>query len=171
MMAAMSSSSEMAMPTSSSEPPSSSSEATAPSSSSSEMATSSSSAEPSSSSAEAPAPAAPVQNPIPAAALKGDVAIAAPGSKADGQGYIGVWAKDAAGCATIADATSNFAVVTFSTFRNGPNACFGNFAGALKDGKVSFSMSCQGTPMTLELAQSTPDKLTVSGTELVRCNP
>ena len=49
------------------------------------------------SSSQAPAPAPSTTGKLPAAALDGDVGIAAPGSKADGFGYVGVWAKDPAG--------------------------------------------------------------------------
>lgn len=100
------------------------------------------------------------------------MAIAAAGSTVEGQGYIGVWAKDAAGCASIGTAAAaDFAVITTSTFRNGPSACYGNFAGPLVDGKASFSMGCTGGQQTVEVTQSSPDALTVNGTALVRCKP
>jgi hypothetical protein len=121
-----------------------------------------------SSSSEAPAPAN--DNKIPAAELTGDVAIAAPGSATEGEGYVGVWAKDAAGCASIGTATADFAVITLSTFRNGPSACYGNF-GPLADGKGTLAVGCSSGPKTVALEQSTPDALTVDGMALVRCKP
>ena len=139
--------------------------------SSSEMSSSSSEMS-SSSSSEAPpvAPASP--NKIPAAALVGDIAIAAPGSTKDGLGYIGVWAKDSAGCAALGSpAATDFAVITVSTFRNGPNALYGNLAGGLKDGKASFTLGGASGQQTVTVEQSAPDTLTVNGTALVRCVP
>ena len=98
--------------------------------------------------------------------------MAAPGSTKDGLGYIGVWAKDAATCGTLAaPAAGDFAVITLSTFRNGPSALFGNFAGGLKDGKASFNMGGASGQQTLTLEQSAPDALTVNGTAMVRCVP
>lgn len=118
------------------------------------------------------APVAPAANKIPAAALTGDIAVAAPGSTKDGLGYIGVWATDAATCATLgAPAPGAFAVITLSTFRNGPSALFGNFASGLKDGKASFNMGGAGGPQLLSLEQSAPDTLTVNGVPMVRCVP
>jgi hypothetical protein len=105
------------------------------------------------------------------AGLGGDVAIAAPGSTADGRGYVGVWAKDAAGCAQIAQATQgSFAVITTSTFRDGPGACYGNF-GALADGKASLKMGCTSGQRMVAIEQTTPDTLTIDGTAMVRCKP
>ena len=129
-----------------------------------------SSSEAMSSSSEAPAPVA--INKIPAGALTGDVAAAAPGSTKDGLGYIGVWAKDAAGCAALGSpAATDFAVITVSTFRNGPSALYGNFGRGLKDGKASFTMGDTSGQQTLTLEQSTPDTLTVNGVAMVRCVP
>ena len=111
-------------------------------------------------------------NRIPATALTGDVAIAAPGSKKDGQGYIGVWAKDAATCTTLGSAAAgDFAVITLSTFRNGPSALYGNLAGGLKDGKASFSVGGASGQQTVALEQTSPDALTVNGVAMVRCSP
>jgi hypothetical protein len=122
-----------------------------------------------SSSVEAPAMAAEAAK-LPAG-LGGDVAIAAPGSAAEGRGYVGVWAKDAAGCAQIATATAgSFAVITTSTFRDGPSACYGNF-GALADGKTDLKMGCTSGQRTVAVEQSTPDALTIDGTAMVRCKP
>ena len=124
-----------------------------------------------SSSSEAPVAPAPA-NKIPAGALTGDIAIAAPGSTKEGLGYIGVWAKDAAGCAALGSPTAtDFAVITVSTFRNGPNALYGNFAKGLKDGKASFTMGGSAGQQTLTLEQSSPDALTVNGVAMVRCVP
>jgi hypothetical protein len=104
--------------------------------------------------------------------LTGDIAIAAPGSTKDGLGYIGVWAKDAAGCGALGSpAAADFAVITLSTFRNGPSALYGNFAKGLKDGKASFTMGGSAGQQTLTLEQSTPDALTVNGVAMVRCVP
>jgi hypothetical protein len=122
-----------------------------------------------SSSAQAPAVAADTK--LPATALSGDVAIAAPGSATDGFGYVGVWAKDAAGCAQIGSAAAaDFAVITGATFRNGPSACYGNF-GALADGKASLSMGCSSGQQTVAVEQSSADALSINGTTLVRCKP
>jgi hypothetical protein len=133
------------------------------------LATSSSS-EAVSSSSEAPvAPAA--VNKLPAGSLTGDVGLAAPGSTVEGYGYIGVWAKDAAGCAAIGTpAEADFAVITVSTFRNGPSASFGNFK-KLVDGKTTLSMGGSSGQKTVALEQSSPDALTIDGTALVRCSP
>ena len=63
--------------------------------------------------------------------------VAAPGSTADGQGYVGVWVVDASGCHAIGMAgAKDFAVITSSTFRDGPTAGYGNF-GSLADGKLT----------------------------------
>jgi hypothetical protein len=105
------------------------------------------------------------------AGLGGDVAIAGPGSTVEGKGYVGVWAKDAAGCAQIAQATAgSFAVITTSTFRDGPNACYGNF-GALADGKISLGVACSSGQKTVVIEQSTPNALTIDGVAMVRCKP
>jgi hypothetical protein len=65
---------------------------------------------------------------------------------------------------------TKFAVITNSTFRDGPSACYGNFS-ALADGKGTFSMSCSGAPRTVQVEQSTPDALTIDGTAMTRCKP
>lgn len=99
------------------------------------------------------------------------MAIAAPGSATEGFGYVGVWAKDAAGCAQIgSSAAGNFAVITGATFRNGPSACYGNF-GALDGGKASLAMGCSSGQKTVAVEQSSPDALAVDGMALVRCKP
>ncbi len=100
-------------------------------------------------------------------ALTGDVAIAAPGNAADGRGYVGVWAKDAAGCAAIGTAAeADFAVITLATFRDGPSALFGNFK-ALADGKTTLMAGDR----SIALEQSSADALSIDGTAYVRCTP
>ena len=107
---------------------------------------------------------------IPAAGLKGDVAIAAPGAK--DHDYIGVWASDAAGCAAIGTPDEkDISVLTLSTYRAGASACYGNFAGGLKDGMASFNMLCTAGTLALGLQQSTPDALVINGRSMVRCKP
>ena len=104
-------------------------------------------------------------------ALTGDVAIAAPGSTADGFGYVGVWAKDAAGCAAIGTATeADFAVITGSTFRDGPSAAYGNF-GALTDGKTTLEAGGSSGQRSIAIELTAPDALTIDGKALVRCTP
>jgi hypothetical protein len=61
-------------------------------------------------------------------------------------------------------------VITNSTFRDGPSACYGNFS-ALADGKGTLQMSCGGTARTVQLEQASPDTLTVDGVALLRCKP
>jgi hypothetical protein len=122
-----------------------------------------------SSSIEAPAMAA-EEAKLPAG-LGGDVAVAGPGSTVEGKGYVGVWAKDAAGCAQIAQAApGSFAVITTSTYRDGPSACYGNF-GALADGKANLKVACSSWEKTVVVEQSTPDALTIDGVAMVRCKP
>lgn len=121
----------------------------------------------SSEAASASMAAAPAGGKIPAAVMAGDVAAAAAGSKTDGFGYVGVWAKDAATCATIGDpSATGFAVITTSTYRDGPKAQYGNF-GAMTDGKKSIKLSDK----TVTLEQSSPDALTIDGVAMVRCTP
>lgn len=141
------------------------------SSSSEEPMAAVSSEAPAASSSEEPVAAA-ADNKLPASALTGDVAIAAPGSTVDGSGYVGVWAKDAAGCAQIDQAgAADFAVITTSTFRDGPNACYGSF-GALADGKATLAIGCASGPATVTVAQSAPDTVQINdGPVLVRCKP
>ena len=119
------------------------------------------------SSSEMAASAAPAGGKIPAAAVTGDVAIAAAGSKTDGLGYIGVWAKDAATCATIGDpSATGFAVITTATYRTGPSAEFGAFS-AMTDGKITLEVGDK----TIALEQTSPDALTIDGVAMVRCTP
>jgi hypothetical protein len=104
-------------------------------------------------------------------ALTGDVAIAAPGSTADGFGYVGVWAQDAAGCAAIGTAAeADFAVITGSTFRDGPSAAYGNF-GALADGKTTLDAGGSSGQRSIAIELTAPDALTIDGKALVRCTP
>ena len=110
-------------------------------------------------------------NKIPSEALTGDVAMAAPGSKADGRGYVGVWATDASVCAAIGSpSATGFAVITVSTFRDGPSASYGNF-GTLKDGKLTLQMGNGTGQRSVSIEQTTPDALTVDGKAYVRCVP
>ena len=99
------------------------------------------------------------------------MALAAPGSTVEGYGYVGVWAKDAAGCAAIGTPTAtDFAVITVSTFRNGPSASFGNFK-KLVDGKIALKMGGASGQKTVAIEQTAPDAITVDGTALVRRTP
>jgi hypothetical protein len=110
-------------------------------------------------------------NKLPAAALSGDVAIAAPGSVAEGFGYVGVWVADASACAAIGTASAkDFAVITGSTFRDGPSAAYGNFS-ALADGKATLKAGGAGGERSIAIAQATPDALTIDGKLYVRCVP
>jgi hypothetical protein len=113
-------------------------------------------------------PMAPAGGKIPAGALAGgDVALAAKGSAKDGYGYVGVWATDAASCATIGQpGATGFAVITTASFRNGDHASYGKF-GALADGKVTLKTSGP----TVALEQSSPDALTIDGAAMLRCTP
>lgn len=125
------------------------------------MAASSASEEP------AAAAAAPV---MPAGtAMAEDTVIAILGDKEAGYGYVGVWAVDAAACGAVDQPNaSNFAVITRSTFRDGPKSYFGQF-GALEAGKLSITVrAAQGT-RTIVIEQAMPDALTVDGKALVRC--
>lgn len=93
--------------------------------------------------------------------------VAAPGSTAEGFGYVGVWVADAADCAAIGTAAAkNFAVITSSTFRDGPTAEYGNFGG-LADGKAELKAGQR----SVSIAQTTPDALTIDGKAYVRCVP
>ena len=119
-------------------------------------------------SSEAPAVA---DTKLTAAALSGDVAIAAPGSATEGFGYVGVWAKDAAGCAAIGTATAaDFAVITGSTFRDGPSAAYGNF-GALAGGKATLTAGGTSGQRSIAVEQTSPGALTIDGKAFVRCTP
>ena len=108
---------------------------------------------------------------LPTTGLSTDTLAAAPGNATEGFGYVGVWAVDAAGCAAIDQpAAANFAVVTTSTFRDGPKAYFGNFAG-LVDGKLSVTVRAAAGTRTIAIEQAAPDTLTVDGKALIRCVP
>ena len=127
--------------------------------------------EASSSSAPAAPPTAVALNKLPAAALAGDVGVAAPGSTAEGFGYVGVWVLDAAGCAAIGTpGASGFAVITTSTFRDGPSAAYGNF-GALVGGKLTLQAGGAGGQRSIAVEQTTADALTIDGKSYVRCTP
>lgn len=108
---------------------------------------------------------------LPATGLFPDTRVAAPGATGDGRGYVGVWAKDATGCLQIDQTVAaDFAIITGSTFRNGPSACYGNF-GPIVGGKGSITVSCAGATQTVTLEQSSPDAISVNGAALVRCKP
>lgn len=110
-------------------------------------------------------------NKLPATALGGDVGVAAPGSTAEGFGYVGVWVADASDCANIGTAgATNFAVITTSTFRDGLSAAYGNF-GALVAGKATLKAGGANGQRSIEIAQTTPDALTIDGKSFVRCVP
>ena len=97
--------------------------------------------------------------------MVGDVAAAAAGSTDDGFGYVGVWAKDAATCATIADpAASGFAVITGISYRDGPRASFVKL-GKENGGKLTIAAGSR----TINVEQSAPDALTIDGVAMVRC--
>lgn len=98
-----------------------------------------------------------------------DTKTAIAGDPEDGYGYVGVWAVDAAGCAAVDQPNAtDFAVITRSTFRDGPKSYFGQF-GALQAGKLSITVrAAQGT-RTIVIEQTTLDALTVDGKALIRC--
>ena len=106
---------------------------------------------------------------VPASGLANDTRVAILGDAEEGYGYIGVWAVDAAGCSVVDQpSASDFAVITRSTFRDGPKAYFGNF-GPAADGRLSVTVrAAQGT-RTIVLEQTAPDALTVDGKALIRC--
>lgn len=108
---------------------------------------------------------------LPASGLSQDTMSAAGGRAGDGFGYVGVWAVDPATCATIDQpgSTGAFAVVTANSFRNGPNAGFGNF-GPLMDGKLTATV-VGGSTASITLEQDLADTLKVNGTAMVRCVP
>jgi hypothetical protein len=106
---------------------------------------------------------------IPTSGLDNDTKVAILGDAAEGYGYVGVWAVDATACGVVDQpSASDFAVITRSTFRDGPKAYFGNF-GPATDGKLSITVrAAQGT-RTIAIEQTTPDALTVDGKALIRC--
>jgi hypothetical protein len=110
---------------------------------------------------------------LPATGLGPDTQQAAEGSTVEGMGYVGVWAKDAAGCAAIDQpAAADFAVITNSTIRQGANACYGNFA-PLKDGKASLPVGCPaaGNSPVVDISMASPDALQIdAGPALIRCS-
>jgi hypothetical protein len=121
-------------------------------------------------SSEAPAPAASTIVPS-SDALGNDTRSALTGDAEEGYGYVGVWALDAPGCAVIDLPTaSGFAVITRTTFRDGPKAYFGNF-GPLVEGKLSITVRAAQGSRTIEIGQTAPDTLTVDGKALIRCTP
>jgi hypothetical protein len=98
--------------------------------------------------------------------LSNDIRVALAGDKQEGFGYVGVWAIDYQTCRRI-DKSGNavFAVITRSTFRNGPKAWFGNF-GSMTDGRLLLSTSGQ----RVELQQLWGNTLAVNGRPLVKCS-
>jgi hypothetical protein len=65
--------------------------------------------------------------------------------------------------------SARFAVITANSFRDGPNAGFGNF-GPLVGGKLTGTV-VGGSTGSITLEQSAPDTLTVNGTAMIRCTP
>ncbi len=57
-------------------------------------------------------------------------------------------------------------MITTVTFRDGPSASYGNFAG-LVDGKGTLTAGSR----TITLEQTAPDALTVNGVAMVLCVP
>ena len=103
----------------------------------------------------------------PSALIIGDIEAAAAGSKDPGFGYIGVWAKDAAGCDALGTPmAANFAIITKSAYRAGMDVASGTF-GPMTDGKVSL----QAGDKTVALEQTSPDALGINGVVMVRCKP
>jgi hypothetical protein len=116
------------------------------------------------SSAEAPAAAAATPK-LPAAGLSTDTLAAAAGHAGEGFGYVGVWAVNAEACATVDQpGGSGYAVITSATFRDGASASYGNF-GQLKGGALTIKAGAR----SIDIAQTTPDALTIAGTSYVRC--
>ncbi|MEQ1771270.1 MAG: hypothetical protein ABL879_15675, partial [Devosia sp.] len=150
-MAASSSSEAMAMAASSSEEPA--------------MAASSS---------EEPAMAA-AEPKLPATGLGFDTKTAAAGSAVEGMSYIGVWAEDAAGCATVDAGGAKYVVITTSTVRIGSDAaCYGNNRPLAADGTGSVTLQCPATGRNgkIEISMPSPETLVFNGSPpLVRCQP
>lgn len=118
--------------------------------------------------AEAPAMMA-AEAPASAGALPDDVVAAAAGDTRPGYGYVGVWAAEAATCASIADpGSAKFAVITDATFRDGERAYFGSFA-PMTDNKLSLTVRAAAGTRTINLELAGPDSLSVDGTALLRC--
>ena len=120
-------------------------------------------------SSEEPAMAATAPRLGAADGLSNDTRAVAAGDAQEGYGYIGAWAVDAAACGLVDQPNAaDFAVITRSTFRDGPNTYFGSL-GAMADGKLSITVrAAQGT-RTIVLEQTAPDALTVDGKALIRC--
>src|SRR5690606_26756616 len=115
----------------------------------------------------APAVEAPAAGKLPASGLKPDTVMA---SKADTSAvsYRGVWAPDAAACATVDPSASSSAVVsTAISVRQGSDITVVNTT-PLVDGKVS-----RGTAeKPIDITMPTPDTIQIgSGAPLVRCTP
>ena len=114
---------------------------------------------------EAPAMEAAAPGVLPATGLKPDTLIAA---KADTSSiaYLGVWAPDAAACATIDQAgAAGYVVITAISVRQGSDLTVVD-AAPLADGKATLTAGDK----TIELSMPAADQLQVgSGTPLVRC--
>ena len=150
---------------------SSSEESMAMAASSSEAPVAASSSEAMVASSAEPVPAA-AENKLPATGLSPNTILAAAGS--EDVTYVGVWAKDAAGCAQIDQpGEADFLVITRSTLRVAAGTCYGNFPAAV-DGKATFIAGCPsaGGNASFSIVQSGPDTLQINGgAQLVRCKP
>lgn len=102
---------------------------------------------------------------LPASGLKPDTQLAA---KADASAiaYLGVWAPDAAACATVDQAgATGYVVITSISVRQGSDITIVD-AAPLADGKATLKAGDK----TIELSMPAPDQLQVgSGAQLVRC--
>jgi hypothetical protein len=114
----------------------------------------------------AAAPAAAEAGKLPASGLKPDTVMA---SKADTSeiAYLGVWAPDAAACATVDNGGTDYVVATKISVRQGSNITIVT-ATPLVDGKVSLGTA----EKPLDISMPTPDTLQLgTGAPLVRCTP
>ena len=109
---------------------------------------------------------------LPASGLGVDTKQAALGSET--VSYVGVWAKDAAGCAKIDQpGAADFLVITASTLRVSSGTCYGNFPPAT-DGKASFTAGCPSAGGNADFTHrpAAPDAMQINGgAMLVRCKP
>ncbi len=100
--------------------------------------------------------------------------MAAAGSTREGMGYVGVWAEDAAGCATVDQPNpARYVVITSATIRSNDHACYANNK-PLVDGKQTLTFSCPAVPdskpASVEISMPSPDTLIFNGSPpLVRC--
>ena len=65
---------------------------------------------------------------------------------------------------------ADFAVITTSTFRDGPSAAYGNFS-ALKDGKGTLAAGGASGQRSIAVEQASSDALTIDGKPYIRCSP